>query len=82
MLKKALLHTAALARVPFGRLFGVGYVCLVIGSMGINISVATGLMPVTGIALPFFSYGGSHLLGTYLGLGILLSTGALPRGRT
>lgn len=75
------LHAAALARDPFGRLFGVGFVCLVIGSMAINIAVATGLMPVTGIALPFFSYGGSHLLGTYLGLGILLSSGALPRTR-
>jgi rod shape determining protein RodA len=74
------LHAAILARDPFGRLFGAGFVCLVIGSMGINVAVATGLMPVTGIALPFFSYGGSHLLGTYLGLGILLATGVVPRG--
>jgi len=74
------LYAAALARDPFGRLFGVGFVCLVIGSMAINIAVATGLMPVTGIALPFFSYGGSHLLCTYLGLGILLSMGATARG--
>jgi rod shape determining protein RodA len=73
------LSTAALARDPFGRLFGVGFACLVFGSMSINIAVATGLMPVTGIALPFFSYGGSHLLGTYLGLGILLSSCAVPR---
>jgi len=75
------LHTAALARDPFGRLFGIGFVCLVMGSMGINVAVATGLMPVTGIALPFFSYGGSHLLGTYLGLGILLGGSVVPRGR-
>lgn len=75
------LHAAIQARDPFGRLYCIGFTCLVMGSMIINVAVVTGLMPVTGIALPFFSYGGSHLLGTYLGLGILLGTGAIARTR-
>ena len=45
------------------------------GQVTINLAVALGLMPVTGITLPFFSYGGSSLLGSYLGLGVVLAHG-------
>ncbi len=65
------LHAATQARDVFGRLVGVGYISLIMGQMTINLSVALGLMPVTGITLPFFSYGGSSLLASYLGLGML-----------
>jgi cell division protein FtsW (lipid II flippase) len=73
------LHAATQSRDPFGRVLGVGVVSLIIGQMTINLAVALGLMPVTGITLPFFSYGGSSLLATYLGVGLLLSTGAGTR---
>jgi rod shape determining protein RodA len=46
----------------------------------INIGMNIGLMPVTGITLPFMSYGGSHLLAEFLGLGILM--GMRSYGRT
>lgn len=67
------LANASGARDPCGRYVVVGYISLVLGQAAINLSVATGLMPVTGVTLPFFSYGGSSLLGTWLGLGIACS---------
>ncbi len=73
------LHTAAMCRDPCGRAMIVGYVCLIIGQSTINLAVAMGMMPVTGITLPFFSYGGSSLLASYLGLGICLSAALAPR---
>jgi rod shape determining protein RodA len=73
------LHTAGMCRDPCGRAFIVGYVCLIIGQSSINLAVAMGLMPVTGITLPFFSYGGSSLLACHLGLGICLSAALAPR---
>ncbi len=73
------LANASAARDGCGRYVVVGYVSLVTGQAGINLAVATGLMPVTGVTLPFFSYGGSSLLGTWLGLGIACA-GARARG--
>jgi cell division protein FtsW (lipid II flippase) len=67
------LANASGARDPTGRYLIVGYVSLVSGQASINLAVATGMMPVTGVTLPFFSYGGSSLLGTWLGLGIAMS---------
>jgi rod shape determining protein RodA len=39
----------------------------------INIGMVLGLMPVVGLPLPFLSYGGSFLLSTLIGMGLLLS---------
>jgi len=65
------LHAAVQARDPFGKLVGVGFVSLIMGQQTINLAVALALMPVTGITLPFFSYGGSSLLASFIGLGML-----------
>ena len=73
------LHAAAMCRDPCGRALIVGYVCLIVGQSAINLAVAMGMMPVTGITLPFFSYGGSSLLACHLGLGICLSAALAPR---
>jgi cell division protein FtsW (lipid II flippase) len=73
------LHTAATCRDPCGRALIVGYVCLIVGQSSINLAVAMGMMPVTGVTLPFFSYGGSSLLACHLGLGISLSAAIAPR---
>lgn len=73
------LHAAGLCRDPCGKAMIVGYVCLIMGQATINLAVAMGLMPVTGVTLPFFSYGGSSLLTCYLGLGIALSASLAQR---
>lgn len=64
------LFAATQCRLPYARLVVAGFTCLIVGQATINLMVVMGLMPVTGITQPFFSYGGSSLLGTYCGLGV------------
>ena len=56
---------------PYGKLLVVGVVALVAAQSFLNIAVSIGLMPITGIPLPFMSYGGSSLLSSFLALGLL-----------
>ncbi len=56
----------------FEILFGTGLTILFLVHTTINIGMNIGLLPVTGNTLPFMSYGGSHLLTEFLGLGILM----------
>lgn len=60
-------------RDNFGRLLGIGLTFVVTLQALINMGVITGLLPTKGIALPFMSYGGSHILVTGAMIGILLS---------
>lgn len=57
----------------FEMLFGVGLAVMIMSHVIINIGMNIGLMPVTGLNLPFMSYGGSHLLTSFIALGILAS---------
>lgn len=57
----------------FGSLLGLGIVGMISIQVMINISVVIGLIPVTGITLPFLSYGGSSLTLTLCSVGILLN---------
>ncbi|PIR44996.1 MAG: rod shape-determining protein RodA [Candidatus Vogelbacteria bacterium CG10_big_fil_rev_8_21_14_0_10_51_16] len=57
----------------FEMLFGMGLAIYFISHILVNIGMNVGLLPVTGITLPFMSYGGSHLLTEFMGLGILMS---------
>jgi len=56
----------------FERLFGIGMAIFIVVQSAIHIGMNIGLLPITGIPLPFMSYGGSSLLTIFTGLGILM----------
>ncbi len=60
-------------RDPFGKLLAAGLTALVCGQATINLAAVLGIAPLTGIPLPFVSYGGSSLVVLLAGVGILLN---------
>ena len=60
---------------PFGRLLAVGVMALLFSQLFINVGMTMGLMPITGMTLPFISYGGSSLVVNCLALGLLVNVG-------
>lgn len=66
-------RTAMLAPDPFTSLVAAGITSMIFIQAVINIGVVTGVFPVTGITLPFLSYGGSSLTLTLVAVGILLN---------
>lgn len=68
-----ILYIASLGSSNFEILFGMGIAIFFMSHILVNIGMNLGLMPVTGIPLPFMSYGGSHLVVEFMGLGILMS---------
>jgi cell division protein FtsW (lipid II flippase) len=69
------IEIAASTREPFGKLLAVGVVALLAGQTFLNLLVAVKLFPVTGVTLPFISYGGSSLLASFMAAGLLLNIG-------
>ena len=67
------LRVALNCKDPFGKRLAVGVVALVSGQAVINLAAVLGLAPLTGIPLPFISYGGSSLVVTLLAVGVLLN---------
>lgn len=63
---------------PFGRFLATGLTALVSAQALLNIAVVTSWAPTTGIPLPLISYGGSSLVPTLCGLGILLGISCRP----
>ncbi len=68
-----ILNTAMYGGSNFEILFGSGVALYFMSHIIINIGMNLNIMPVTGITLPFMSYGGSHLMTEFLALGILSS---------
>ncbi len=66
------------SQTNFPRLFTVGFVILLFSQIFIHIGMNLGILPIIGIPLPLVSYGGSSLVSTLLGIGIML---AMWRGR-
>lgn len=64
---------AMLTNEPFGRLLAVGVVIMIVAQALLNIGMVVGFFPITGMTLPFVSYGGSSLWANFLALGLLLN---------
>ena len=60
-------------REPFGTIVAVGISSMIFWQVIINIGMSMGLLPVVGVPLPFVSYGGSSVLTTAIGIGLLLN---------
>lgn len=73
-----LLGAAARLRDPSARMLAVGVFALFAAQIVVNSAMTVGLLPVVGVTLPFFSSGGSSLLTSFLGLGLLMSAGVDP----
>ncbi len=74
-----IFHNAVHAAGNFEMLFMIGLATLLMTHTFLHIGINVGLLPVTGLTLPFLSHGGSHLITTYLGLGILMGMRAYAR---
>lgn len=66
-------NIALTARDSFGMYIAFGLTTLVVSQAIVNLGMEIGLLPVVGITLPLFSYGGSSLITTMIALGILLN---------
>jgi rod shape determining protein RodA len=65
--------TAGICKDPFGRLVAVGIIASMMAQMAINTGMTIGLFPITGLPLPFVSYGGSSMVATWMMVGLLLN---------
>lgn len=60
---------------PFARLLAIGIVAMFVVEVVVNVGMTLGLMPITGLTLPFVSYGGSSLLVNMMAVGLLNNVG-------
>jgi cell division protein FtsW len=74
------LRVAVAATEPFVRLAAGGVTAWIVVQALVNVGAVLGILPIAGVPLPLVSYGGSALVPTMLGIGMLLSF-ARPRGR-
>ena len=75
------LRLALSCKDPFSKRLAAGITALISGQAAINLAAVLGLAPLTGIPLPFVSYGGSSLMVSLLAVGVLLNI-ARGGGRT
>lgn len=61
------------SRDPFGLTFAAGLASMIVFQVLVNVGMVIGIMPVTGIPLPFVTHGGASLISVAIGLGILQS---------
>jgi rod shape determining protein RodA len=61
------------ARDRFGFLLAAGIIAMFAFHIVVNIGMTVGIMPITGIPLPFMSYGGSSVITNFIAIGILLN---------
>ncbi|MBP9715163.1 MAG: rod shape-determining protein RodA [Candidatus Pacebacteria bacterium] len=68
-----ILNNALLGATNFEILFGMGIAIMLMSHILVNVGMNLGILPISGIPLPFMSYGGSHLITEFAGLGLLMS---------
>lgn len=61
------------SRDPFGMLFGAGVASMLLFQVFVNVGMVIGILPVTGIPLPFITHGGASLISIAIGLGVMQS---------
>ena len=69
-----IIRIGALSRSFFGKFFCYGFGSAIFIYVTVNMSMVLGLLPIVGSPLPILSYGGSSMLATMIGLGIVMST--------
>lgn len=62
-----------LSKDIFGALVAAGVAAWFACQLFVNIGMTIGIMPITGIPLPFVSYGGSSLIASFIGVGLVMS---------
>lgn len=75
------VRIAARSSTPFASLVAFGLTAAWFTHIVVNVGMTIGLMPITGIPLPFFSYGGSFMLACWMSVGILVLISAEGRGK-
>ncbi len=75
------IRVAGRSTSPFASLVAFGLVSMIFVHVLINVGMTIGVMPITGIPLPFFSYGGSFMLTCWLTVGLLVRLSIEGRGR-
>ena len=73
LLIRELFKIVFYSKSNFPRLFAAGFAILLMSQFFVNIGMNLGVLPVVGIPLPFVSYGGSSLISTFIGIGIIQS---------
>jgi len=68
------IRIAATTRNRYASILTLGGVCVLAFHIIVNVGMTVGIMPVTGLPLPFLSYGGSFLLTSYILIGLILNT--------
>ena len=74
-----ILRIGALSRSFFGKFFCYGFGSAIFIYITVNMAMVLGLLPIVGSPLPIMSYGGSSMLATMIGLGIVMSTKVYSR---
>ncbi len=73
LLVMSILSVASRSKDPLARLSCVGLAAMIVTPATINVGMCIGLMPVTGITLPFISYGGSSLMFSFAMVGLVMN---------
>ena len=68
-----IIHIGAISRISFARMYCFGFAFEIFIYITVNLSMVLGLLPIVGSPLPIMSYGGSSMLATMFGFGIVFS---------